>query len=411
MKFSRLIVLLELPVPALAVSPVESVAETLDRWRAGERVEVLRSDFLDVLASVPDPRDPRGRRYLLAGLLAIAILATAAGMRGYAGFASWAATAPPEVLARLGIRFRRPSEKTFRSVLSRLDPADLDRRLGAYFTALAAAETGLLAVGGGRQDAARRAADGRGRRASGVGVRPPRPTGARATRRHREEQRNPLRAKASPIVPERAAAGHDRRHAHPDATARLICGTLKSHYLMIVKSNQPKLLARIQALPWSQVPVTHAEPPQRCHGRIETRTLKVVTATRGIGFPYARQIIQVIRERVAGTGERSVEVVYAICSLPFEQARPSLIAAWLRDHWGIENAVHWVRDVTLDEDRSTVRTGTAPQVMASLRNTALNLHRLRGAGNIAEACRLTAFSNDRGVDLLTDHQISRSQAC
>ena len=72
-------------------------------------------------------------------------------MRGYAWFATWAATAPPEVLARLGIRFRRPSEKTFRSVLSRLDhPADLDRRLGAYFTTLAAAqavgEGGLLAV-------------------------------------------------------------------------------------------------------------------------------------------------------------------------------------------------------------------------------------------------------------------------
>ena len=100
MKFSHLIVMLELPVPALAVLPVESVAETLDRWRAGERVEVLRSDFLDILASVPDPRDARGRRYLLAGLLAIAILATAAGMRGYAGFASWAATAPAEVLAR-----------------------------------------------------------------------------------------------------------------------------------------------------------------------------------------------------------------------------------------------------------------------------------------------------------------------
>ena len=106
--------------------------------RAGERVEVLSSDFLDVLASVPDPRDPRGRRYRLAGLLAIAILATAAGMRGYAGFATWAATAPPEVLARLGIRFRRPSEKTFRSVLSRPDPVDLDRRLGAYLTTLAA---------------------------------------------------------------------------------------------------------------------------------------------------------------------------------------------------------------------------------------------------------------------------------
>src|SRR5262252_5046019 len=100
-------------------------------------------------------------------------------------------------------------------------------------------------------------------------------------------------------------------HRDPDGSAALICGTLKSHYLMIVKSNQPTLVASIQALPWNQVPVTHSQPPQRCHGRIETRTLEVVTPTRGIGFPHARQIIQVIRERVTGTGERSVEVVYA----------------------------------------------------------------------------------------------------
>ncbi|EUA90299.1 DDE_Tnp_1-associated family protein [Mycobacterium ulcerans str. Harvey] len=55
-------------------------------------------------------------------LLAIAVLATAAGMRGYAGFATWAATASDDVLAQVGVRFRRPSEKTFRAVLSRLDP-------------------------------------------------------------------------------------------------------------------------------------------------------------------------------------------------------------------------------------------------------------------------------------------------
>ncbi|EUA87754.1 DDE_Tnp_1-associated family protein [Mycobacterium ulcerans str. Harvey] len=68
-------------------------------------------------------------------LLAIAVLATAAGMRGCAGFATWAATASDDVLAQLGVRFRRPSEKTFRAVLSRLDPADLNARMGSYFTA------------------------------------------------------------------------------------------------------------------------------------------------------------------------------------------------------------------------------------------------------------------------------------
>jgi len=63
-----------------------------------------------------------------------------------------------------------------------------------------------------------------------------------------------------------------------------------------------------------------------------------------------------------------------------------------------------VRDVTLAEDASTIRTGAAPQVMASLKNTVLNLHRLAGAANIAEACRVTAFSADRGLNMLTEHR-------
>ena len=70
---------------AHAVSPVESITQALDRWRVGERAPTLSSELLDVLASVPDPRDRRGRRYRLAALLAIALLATAAGMRSNAG--------------------------------------------------------------------------------------------------------------------------------------------------------------------------------------------------------------------------------------------------------------------------------------------------------------------------------------
>jgi predicted transposase YbfD/YdcC len=403
-------------VPAHAVSPVESITQALDRWRAGERAPTLSSELLDVLASVPDPRDRRGRRYRLAALLAIALLATAAGMRSYAGFASWAATVPAEVLAQLGIRVRRPSEKTFRTVLSRLDPADLDRRLGAYFTTLATAQAtaqgGLLAV----------ALDGKTLRGA-------RRMGAPATHlvsvfaHHARLVLGQLavteKSNEIPCVREllrlfrnraRLLVTVDAMHTQT-ATAKMICSTLKSHYLMIVKSNQPKLLARIQALPWAQVPVT-ADDDDHGHGRDERRTLKVLTAARGIGFPYAKQVIQITRERViAATGQRSREIVYAICSLPFEHARPAMIAAWTREHWGIENAVHYVRDVTLAEDASTIRTGAAPQVMASLRNTVLNLHRLAGAANIAEACRFTAFSAHRGLNMLTEHRNPRSQAC
>ncbi|WP_456319887.1 transposase, partial [Mycobacterium ulcerans] len=83
--------------------------------------------------------------------------------------------------------------------------------------------------------------------------------------------------------------------------------------------------------------------------------------------------------------QRSVEVVYAICSLPFEHARPTAIMTWMRQHWGIENSLHWIRDVIFDEDRQRAHTGNGVQVLATLRNTAINLHRLNGADNIAEA--------------------------
>lgn len=177
-----------------------------------------------------------------------------------------------------------------------------------------------------------------------------------------------------------------------------------------VKSNQPKLLARITALPWAEVPTT-ATDDSRGHGRVETRTLQILTAARGIGFPYAKQVVRITRERlIVTTGQRSVEVVYAICSLPFEHARPTAIATWLRQHWGIENSVHWVRDVTFDEDRHTAHTGGGAQTLATLRNTAINLHRLNGADNIAEACRVTALTANRRLDLLNP-KFPSSQAC
>ena len=73
-----------------------------------------------------------------------------------------------------------------------------------------------------------------------------------------------------------------------------------------------------------------------------------------------------------------------------ERADARRLLGLLRGHWGIENKVHYVRDVTFDEDRSQVRTGSAPQVMATLRNTAISLLRLSGATSIAAALRFHA---------------------
>jgi predicted transposase YbfD/YdcC len=81
-------------------------------------------------------------------------------------------------------------------------------------------------------------------------------------------------------------------------------------------------------------------------------------------------------------------------------APPQVLAAWVQSHWEIENRLHWVRDVTFDEDRSQVRTGQAPRVMAGLRNLAITLLRRDGHTNIAAALRHHARDINRPVSLL-----------
>ena len=67
-------------------------------------------------------------------------------------------------------------------------------------------------------------------------------------------------------------------------------------------------------------------------------------------------------------GRETVERAYAITSLPVERADAARLLSIWRGHWGIENRLHWVRDVVFGEDQSRVRTGSAPQLPAALRN-------------------------------------------
>jgi len=97
-------------------------------------------------------------------------------------------------------------------------------------------------------------------------------------------------------------------------------------------------------------------------------------------------------ERVFRCKGREVrEVAYAITSAGPELACAATLLGWWRGHWHIENRLHWVRDVTMGEDQSRVRSGGAPQAMAALRNAALSLLRLANVSNVAEALREHAY--------------------
>lgn len=145
--------------------------------------------------------------------------------------------------------------------------------------------------------------------------------------------------------------------------------------------------------------------PKAHHGRREIRVIRALadpeqnayvgsSGTHGTPWPHLRQIGAIERHRLQVRHGQIIaterEVRYYVTSLAPEQADAKALLALARGHWGIENRLHHVRDVTFDEDRSTVRTQAAPQVTAACRNLAITLLRRTGVANIAAACRTFA---------------------
>ena len=185
----------------------------------------------------------------------------------------------------------------------------------------------------------------------------------------------------------------DAMHTQHDTAQAIL--SRGADYVMTVKANMPTLYRQLKKLPWTAVPAVSAVSTD--HGRRARRTIKAALAPAWIGFAGAAQVAQ-LRRTVTRNGKKTVEVVYLITS--DRDADPATLAAWVRGHWEIENCLHWVRDVTYQEDKSLVRTGNAPRVMASLRSLAISLLRLDGHINIAAANRHHARDPQRTLKLL-----------
>ena len=359
-------------------------------------IPAARSQYLlGLLAQIPDPRRKRGRRHPLAGLLAVGIAAVIAGSRSFAAIGQWAADAGEETLARLGAVRGPAEESTFRRALALIDPDRLDQALGAWLwtRAMQVSDRLVIAIDGkavrGAKDKSGKAPHLVAALAHGIGA----VLGQVAVEAKPDEipaVRDLLKAFASLAG---AVITIDALHTQGD-TAQVITGR-GADYVMTVKGNMPTLYRQLKKLPWASIPAVSSVT--RDHGRRARRTVKAALAPAWIEFAGAAQVAQV-RRTVTKKGKKTVEVVYLITSA--RDASPATLAAWIRGHWEIENKLHWVRDVTYQEDKSLVRTGNAPRVMASLRSLAIGLLRLDGHSNIAAANRHHARDPQRTLRLL-----------
>ena len=173
-------------------------------------------------------------------------------------------------------------------------------------------------------------------------------------------------------------------------------------YLFIVKTNQKGLYEDIELCfdrPVAGQKYAYAETVSRHADRRELRRLWATDVLKTyLDWPGHRQVMKVESwRRVKDKLTRQVR--YAITSLGPRTSADRLLQL-IRGHWRIENSLHYVRDVTMGEDGSQVRTASAPQVMAALRNVVINILRLFGATNIASAIRNIAWQPNGALRML-----------
>ncbi|WP_433381515.1 ISAs1 family transposase [Streptosporangium sp. CA-115845] len=392
---------------------------------------------------IEDSRCAYKIRHPLETILAVMTFGTAAvGGDSITAICDWAAEAPQHLLASLGCRrdpftglCHPPSERTIRRVPADVNGNDVDRQTAAYL-AQSREPDGRRPTRGhdsgqgqAREREARRAAQ-RDRRQPPAGVLPSAAVDGKAIRGARlpgggrvnllslfdhasgsvPAQRR-IGAKTTevpelaPLLAEIDLSGMvltaDALHTVRE-TARHLTQDLGAHYILTLKANQPTLLAAAQrALTGvdADFATRSHTMSDRGHGRTETRTLRTADA-EGIDFPGAAQFFRILRYR-GGLDETRTgkQVTFGITSLPAGLAGPAHLNHYTRQHWGVENREHYVRDVTFREDASQVRTGQLPHVMAAIRNLVIGAFRQKGHINMAQARRRHGYASHRLLTL------------
>lgn len=202
----------------------------------------------------------------------------------------------------------------------------------------------------------------------------------------------------------------DALHTQRSVSAHIV--EVGGDYCWTVKDNQPLLREAIERFfepevctPGFGLSITDLRTVSQLnkgHGRTEKRTLTAASVLEGeLDWPYAHQVFKLERHFIHHrTGELTEETVFGITSLPAHEAGPARLLALNRDYWGIENGLHYRRDVTLNEDRTRVKMGQAPRVMAILNNLVLGLVARNGSKYVPEARRMFAAQPDQALDLI-----------
>ena len=368
---------------------------------------MLVSIFETAFAALPDPRTGNAKRHELLEILTIALTAAVCGAESCSDFADFAVDREDLFREFLDLRNGVPSHDTFSRVFRLLDPAAFARCFGRFVEGLGAAGEGVVAIDG---KTLRRSFDTAAKRSPLAVV----TAFASATSMVIGQESYRAAEGDSEILAARALlrcldltgqlVTTDAIHCQAE-TARVILNQ-GGDYLLRLKSNRPALYDAVRSYfadPAVLVGLATTETTDADHGRIEVRRAYASHDLSWLQGPKSAcreqrmllpglAFLGMIESTVTRDGVTRTTRHYHLSSRPLP---PEAYLAAARSHWSIENGLHWVLDMTFDEDRARSRKDNAPENLATLRKLALNmLKRARPGISVRRKRKRSGWSDD-----------------
>lgn len=384
------------------------------------------SELMEMLAQVPEFRGAQGREYTLSFILAVCVVATLAGAKNYREIATVAARIPQHQLRLLGAefdyfrnRYRYPRRTVIWTVLTNVDAAALDRITGTWLLAQARKyrdENGqiqwVIAIDGKVMRGAWTDENDQVTLFSAM-IHEEALTIAQLMVPEGTNEITQVKALAKEIGirdGETVLATLDAAHCNKE-TAKFIGGKHGWDYLITVKTDKPalyrKAAERIR-------PLLGRDPDDittdRSHGVIKTWSCWITEAGE-IDFPHISQVACICREVRSLTGEKiSKEIAIQVTSATRDEMGAADMSKHTRKHWGIENKSHYTRDTVFREDHNQSWKGHGPRSLASLRNLATGLFRMKHVKSIKEATEIVHMDRMLALHYMTTLRDDRCAA-
>jgi len=362
-----------------------------------------QDSLIETLKKIPDPRGRCGKQHSFISILGISICAMISGAKSFKAIEDWSKKLTPLQLKRLRCRKDTPpSLTTIKETIYRVDADIFDREINNWLARQAKrkgkSKVGAIAVDGKELRGSYDTQKGTGR------------THLLSALMHQEkivlaqksvgEKTNEI-TEVIPLLEslslEDVFVTLDALHCQKK-TLEYIHSEKKAFYVVTVKKNQKSLYQRIEAifdLLEDQLS-SRSQSLDKGHGRIEIREANCIEVVDkdfvDLDFSSIRQICKIVRNTTDLKGkDLSEDKQFFITNATPKQADSISLLAILRGHWSIENSSHYVRDVTFGEDASRIRSGSAPRLMATMRNLSIGVMRLGGENNIAKGLRDTSW--------------------